>query len=67
MNNMKKDVWIYFGKRGYAKSLFERNRNWRELKRQIKSILDERDSCICTKIYSIEALLDNYKNRYLNK
>lgn len=49
---------------GAGKTYYEMNKNWKDLKRRIKNILDEKESCRETKINLIIGLLENYKEVY---
>lgn len=50
-----------------GKTYYEMNKSWKELKRRIKQILDERESCRETKILEIKCLLENYEKIYLKR
>lgn len=54
----------------YIRTVFYANENgygqWKYIKSRIKNILDEKQSSRYEKILKIEALLEDYKKRYLN-
>ena len=47
-----------------GKTYYEMNTNWKDLKKLIKQILDDRNSCRKNKIDSIICMLEHYKETY---
>ena len=58
-------IYNFNTQRGSGKTYYEINKSWKDLKRRIKQILDDKDSCRENKINLIIALLEDYKKRYL--
>ena len=50
-----------------GKTYFEIETSWRERKKLIKIILDDRNSCKEIKIIRIISILEDYRDRYLQK
>lgn len=50
---------------GAGKTYYEMNKTWKDLKKRIKQILDEEQSCREDKIRLIISLLELYKATYL--
>lgn len=48
-----------------GKTYYEMNVSWRDLKAEVKRILDKKDSCRKNKIDMIIIMLEHYKKTYL--